>query len=106
MSQTQVSSSLKVNVRKAVQTAASYLNSFRDMLGDIKNLRLEEIELSEDKQFWLITLGFDIINNSDADTDDNPLFPLVESQNRERQYKIIKIDTQIGEVQSMKIREP
>jgi len=29
------------------------------MLGSFQNLLLEEVELSDKKQFWLITLGFD-----------------------------------------------
>lgn len=94
---------LKVDVRNAFAVAHSYLQSIRDMLGnELKNLRLEEIELSEDKQFWLITLGFDVPLNGDRDSVE--FFPSFTSKNR-REYKIFKVSTQTGEVQSMKIRE-
>ncbi|MBP0020249.1 MAG: hypothetical protein J7647_22175 [Cyanobacteria bacterium SBLK] len=95
---------MRYDVRAAVRTAAEYLKSFKDLLGSFENLRLEEIELSEDRKYWLITLGFDITNQSDPD--ENPLFPVLEGSDRERQYKLIKIDTFSGQPQSMKIRKP
>jgi len=49
-----------VNVQLAVQTASNYLQSLEPFIGnEITDVRLEEVELSEDEQFWLITLGFD-----------------------------------------------
>ncbi|MGK7924021.1 MAG: hypothetical protein AB4290_01990 [Spirulina sp.] len=103
MSQADMSVEGRISVRSAVQAAADYIQSFKDMLGNLENLRLEEIDLSEDKKCWSITLGFDITNNSNAD--ENPLFPIVEGKNQERQYKIINVDVRTGVVQSMKIRE-
>jgi len=48
-----------IDVRKAVVATINYLESFKDLMGSgFEDLRLEEVELSEDKQYWLITLGF------------------------------------------------
>ncbi|MFM6397286.1 MAG: hypothetical protein ACKPFF_11465, partial [Planktothrix sp.] len=47
------------DVRAAVGLAQNYFNNLQDMLGSFQNLLLEEVELSDKKQFWLITLGFD-----------------------------------------------
>ncbi len=50
----------RIHLKAAVNAAHSYLISIQDLIGEqLKNLRLEEVELSEDKKFWLITLGFD-----------------------------------------------
>jgi hypothetical protein len=95
---------IRYDVRAAAKAAVNYIQSFQDLLGNLENLRLEEVELSEDRKYWLITLGFDINNNSEVD--ENPLFPITEGTKQERQYKLIKVDTVSGQVQSMKIRNP
>jgi len=91
-----------VDVRSAVVVASEYFNSLQDMIGDyIEDLRLEEAELSEDKEHWFITLGF----IRPVDKTSNPLANLMVTRNYEREYKVFKIDATTGEVQSMKIRE-
>lgn len=91
-----------VDVRNAVLAASEYFNSLQDMIGGyIEDLRLEEAELSEDKEHWFITLGF----VRPVDKTSNPLANFMETPNYEREYKVFKIDAITGEVQSMKIRE-
>ena len=92
---------MTVDVRNAVGAAQNYIVSLQDMIGRPEDLRLEEAELSEDKQYWLITLGF----NRLVDKTSNPLADLVAIRNYERDYKVFKINAQTGEVQSMKIRQ-
>ncbi|OCR01902.1 hypothetical protein BCD67_05305 [Oscillatoriales cyanobacterium USR001] len=94
--------SLNIDVRAAVSAAENYLTSLQDKIGlTIQDLRLEEVELSEDKTYWLITIGF----NRLTDTANNPLgLPTI--PHHEREYKIFKIDAETGEVKSMKIRQP
>ena len=91
---------MSVDVRTAVINAENYLQSLEDLLGkDLKNFRLEEVELSEDKQFWYITIGYDrpvIKRKTVLKIDYLPQY--------EREYKIFKINSQTGEVESMKIR--
>lgn len=64
----------------------------------IKGLRLEETELSEDKQHWLITLGFDI----PVDAHRDPLGLIEVKPKYEREYRVFKVDAQTGEVQAIK----
>ncbi|HAG85777.1 MAG TPA: hypothetical protein DCL61_32720 [Cyanobacteria bacterium UBA12227] len=91
---------MKIDVRGAVMAAKQYFQSLQDMIGQqLQDLRLEEVELSEDKQFWFITLGFDRPANK------NSLLKDIVPPNYERVYRIFKIDSESGEVQSMKIRE-
>ncbi|XDE62112.1 hypothetical protein AB3M80_27190 [Arthrospira platensis BEA 1257B] len=51
---------MKTDVKAAAIAAKQYLISLWETMGnlDIQDLRVEEVELSEDDQSWLITLGF------------------------------------------------
>lgn len=96
-----------IDVRKAVLAAQDYFNSVQDLMSqngplDIQDLRLEEIELSEDKKFWFVTIGYDLPKSAMR----NPLLPeVVKMKEWERNYKIFKINADTGNVESMKIRE-
>lgn len=81
----------------AAQIARAYLRSVKSMLGgvEIQNIRLEEIQISEDEQLWLVTLGFDRVLDEDE--------ALVPNQTR-REYKLFEIDANTRKVKSMKIR--
>ena len=58
-------------------------------------MQLEEVELSEDKAHWLITLSYEGLSSSGASS------MLV---GKSLLYKIFKLDAKQGEVISMKIR--
>ncbi len=91
-----------IDVQKAVITAQNYLFSLPDTTGIVReDLRLEEVEISDDKKYWFITLGF----SRPVDKSKNPLADLVAISSYERVYKVFKINAETGEVQSMKIRE-
>lgn len=98
-------SSTLINVRSAVDAATKYLQEVKDLLiepgAPIQGLRIEETELSEDDQYWLITLGFDRLVPAHLD----PLLAISITRKYEREYRIFKIDAQTGKVQSMKVRE-
>jgi hypothetical protein len=86
-----------IDLKQAVQATYDYLQSLQGMMGHpLNNLRLEEVELSEDRNFWLITLGFDSIIKK------NRL--AIELDISTREYKIFKVNSQSGEVEAMKIR--
>lgn len=85
-----------VNVQTAAQNATSFLQSLAPQIGaEIIDIRLEEVELSEDEKFWFITLGF----SRSVDTQ----FAILQGQ-KQRDYKQFKIDAETGEVKAMKIR--
>lgn len=88
-----------IDVKAAVSSASSYLRSLQDVIGDsLENLMLEEVELSDDKRFWLITLGFDRPSRSS-------FFPIGGSPTIQRTYKLFRVNAETGEVEAMKIRE-
>ncbi|QLE55465.1 hypothetical protein [Nostoc sp. TCL26-01] len=90
----------RIDVKTAVKAAYEYIISIQDMLGNsLNDLRLEEVELSPDQQFWLITLGFDVSEKSQP----SPLFN--SSVTTKRVYKLFKVDSFTGKVEAMKIRE-
>lgn len=97
-----------IDLKTAVSATHDYLLSIQDIMGSLEDLRLEEVELSEDKKYWLITLGFDLpVRNQ------NPLgiaLDITGSLRREgnllvRKYKLFKVNSETGEVEAMKIRE-
>ncbi len=94
-----------IDVKAAVGSAHNYLQSIKDLMGGtLENLRLEEVELSDDERTWSITLGFDV-------PDTKSLFPeLARAQSLtlpyKREYKLFQVDAKTGLIKSMKIREP
>ncbi len=91
----------KIDVKTAVIAANNYLQDMKDLM-DVKleNLRLEEVELSEDTHEWLITLGFD----TPARMNTLGNLALGTSSLYQREYKILRVDSETGEIKSMKIR--
>jgi hypothetical protein len=99
---------MNVDVRGAVVAAENYFKSLKDKISNqVQDLRLEEVELSEDKNFWFVTLGFErpVIQRKKPLSELLPAPALPPDYKYEREYKIFKIDVKTGEVQSMKIRE-
>jgi hypothetical protein len=80
-----------IDVKTAVQRAMLYA---KDMFRPesvlslyLPSLLLEEVELSDDEKFWLVTLGWD-----------------ADRLGTSRIYKIFKVRAEDGEVVSVKIR--
>jgi hypothetical protein len=104
----------KIDLRKAVQSVKQYITEYRDVLGrNINDLKIEEIELSEDNKYWLITVSFNYEKLPDKQKTYtvNPLFlkkiseemPQKQTFIIERDYKVFKVDNSTGEVVSMKM---
>ncbi|MDJ0634094.1 MAG: hypothetical protein QNJ34_12965 [Xenococcaceae cyanobacterium MO_188.B29] len=105
----------QIDLRTAINNVRNYISEFNDILGNnLDNVLIEETELSEDKKFWLITIGFDrkIDPNTVVKTDTNNLLFSEEMTNLlpqrktltvERVYKTFKVDSATGEVISMKM---
>jgi hypothetical protein len=95
-----------IDIKTAVSKSVEYLQSITDMLiqqGEkIEDLRLEETELSEDRQYWLVTLGYDRPTPVHLDQ-----LMGIGGLNRkyQREWRVFRVDAETGEVLSMKIRE-
>jgi hypothetical protein len=82
-----------LDVKEAAQRASQYFASLYADQG-VLNVQLEEVELADEGQFWLITLSYP------GDSPNNPFLNTIPH----RKYKVFKIDAKTGEVKSMKIR--
>jgi hypothetical protein len=82
-----------IDVKEATEIARSHLASF---FPDAEKVQLEEVELTENKSHWFITLSYEGVSNSVASS------LLVGKSLR---YKMFKLDAESGEVISMKIRD-
>ena len=95
-----------IDVKQAIKAAKESLSGlYQDF--EVKDLLLEEVELTEDEKFWNITLGFSVPRMGTEPQlyqqyarQDPILFPT----KYERQYKLFKIDTTSGQMKSMTIR--
>lgn len=92
-----------ISVKDAFNSVYQYLQSIQELLGDqLEDLRLEEVELSEDRQSWLITLGYDIPVKNRLE---NVLGSAFSTPAFRREYKLFRVNSETGEVEAMKIRE-
>lgn len=85
----------QVDGRQATQAAFTY---FRTLFSDrsFSEPSLEEIEMSKDGQFWLVTLGFNAPRPANKTLPDFLQVPI-------RKLKVFKVDAATGQVLSMKI---
>lgn len=89
-----------MDVKAAVKLAKEHvLDLFADE--NITNLGLEEVELTQDEQEWVVTLGF----SRPWDEPRNTLASLAESNIPRRSYKTVRIYDQSATVSCIKNRE-
>jgi hypothetical protein len=91
----------RVDVHKAVKAAIAFFEkSFAHE--KVENLQLEEVELSEDNRFWLITLGYD----DPAATNLYEATKIVAALRPRplRKYKVVRVDAENGKAVAVKIR--
>jgi hypothetical protein len=87
-----------ISIRDAAKRA---LDFYKEIYPSTSGELIEEVELDESKQYWLITLSFL------GTVSDNTMSPLsaVLQPKYERNYKIFKVNANSGNVESMKIRQ-
>ncbi len=93
------------DVKTAVKSAYHYVRELQDLMGsDLDDLRLEEVELSEDEKTWLVTLGYDVPVKRKSALDE-----MMQSINAprgfKREYKLFAVNASTGKIESMKIRQ-
>jgi len=95
-----------IDVKTAVSFAYGYLRDVQDMVGgNLEDLRLEEVELSDDKRSWLITLGYDLPVKNRSQLEELLTAPNLPKKTFKREYKLFRVNSETGEVESMKIRQ-
>ncbi len=96
-----------VDVTSAVRAAGEYFKNIElDLSGKApENLRLEEVEKTEDREYWLITLGYDVsqkVNRIAAMFASSDAEPAMEYS---RVYELFRVNASTGEVEAIKIRK-
>lgn len=85
-----------LDVKEAVRVASEYIQTlFTEK--QIPELRLEEVEMSEDGKFWDVTMSF-VVREPTA-------YLSLGDSAKTREYKVFKVNAETGQVQSMKIRK-
>ena len=90
-----------LTVKEAVRAAQEWVTEVYSE-NEVPHLRLEEVELSSDERFWMITLGWEAVPGWREDATPFGSFGI---QKLPRVYKKLMVDAESGEVKSMKIRE-
>ena len=88
-----------VDVKQAVKSAESFARELFDD-ADLRQLRLEEVELSKDGRCWNVTLGW-----AEPAVMQPTLVLNGSVQRPPRVYKLFEVDAESGKVNAMKIRE-
>lgn len=84
-----------IPLKRATQAAAEHV---REIYPDADNILIEEIEMNPEQR-WVITLSFLVPSEKGVG-------PFADWQpDRKRMYKIFTMDSESGEMISMKIRE-
>jgi hypothetical protein len=81
-----------IDVKQAVRRAFEFAKDFQDVM-NAANLTLEEVELTKDGQLWLVTLGY--FDSAEI------LEGHLTGSERQRRYKLLRIDANSGEVLGM-----
>jgi hypothetical protein len=91
----------KIDVKEAVRKSVAYFLKLYPKLGTGANVMLEEVEISEDGSYWIVTVGYDMQRHASELTGNlrDVFGPKVV-----RHYKVFKVDAKTGRIISMKIR--
>jgi hypothetical protein len=96
-----------VDVKQAVDAATEYFSK----LMTVRDIRLEEIEISDDDRFWCITLSGLVPSQKPLFSVENEGQPALSAlgdlfrPDFERVYRVFTFDAANGSIRSMKIRQ-
>ena len=85
-----------LDAKRAVEVAWDY---FHTLLKNISpsNVSVEEVELSSDRKYWLVTLSFEELRRKSPHLPDFMQVP-------RQKFKVFKVERESGRVVSMKMR--
>jgi hypothetical protein len=92
-----------IDMKQAVQIALDFCRSFygQDKLAD---LILEEVELTEDEKFWLVTMGFNLgqVETGQPSANISGSSP---TKRPDHVFKTMKVDANNGRALSLRIKK-
>ena len=92
-----------IDMKQAVQIALEFC---RNLYGQEKlaDLLLEEVELSDDEKFWLVTIGFNLGQGETSQPSTNISGGSL-TKRLDHVFKIMKVDAGSGRALSLKIKK-
>lgn len=95
-----------IAVKDAIQKAREFFRNVKEQ-DNPRNVQLEEVDQSEDGQYWLITLGYDAAYREIGPVMGQDFFTgKRQIASIPREYKILKIARDTGDVLAMNNRLP
>ncbi len=86
----------KIDVKTAVEAALQYVKSLYAGQ-NLRDLLLEEVELSDRDNEWLVTVGFSLPKEEQG--------LLITPRQLARHYKVVRVDAETAQALSMRIRD-
>lgn len=89
----------QVDIKSAVRRAMEFVRGLYEGV-ELKDLALEEVRLSDDDQWWLVTIGFRSLGGyTEVQGRSATLFPMGGASvvRLPRDLKLVKIDTRTGQ---------
>ena len=95
-----------VDLKAAATSASNYFALAMD--GKVRDIRLEEVEISDDGSSWRVTLSGLVPAPENPRTlmsyGREPILQQLTKEQEERAYKLFDVDAATGQVRAMKIR--
>lgn len=87
-----------LDVKNAIKAAMNFFDELFPK-NDFKDILLEEVEFSEDRDSWFVTIGF-----SRRATEETSSYARLTQSEFVRVYKVFEVSAINGSVKSMKVR--
>lgn len=92
-----------ITAKHAVKMALEYVREmYADSGSQIMDLSLEEIQPTDDGDWWHVTVGFFRLSDPNISPSAYLVAP---SSEKKRQYKIVPVNRQTGDIRGLCIRE-
>ena len=94
--------------KAAVDSALDYLKTLYE--GSARDPLLEELEMADDKKFWIVTIGFNAIETVPASSLEEAIaqansLGFKDKRKLMRKFRVLKVDAESGQVESLKAKE-
>ena len=98
-----------IDIKEAIDSAVAKFSELYSKSG-YRDIKLEEVELTDDDKYWLITISYMLPQNETEtalETAASDLLKnLAQMRKYQRDFKTIQIDADTGAFRSMKITSP
>lgn len=89
------------------EAISSARSNVQKLVADAKNIRLEEVLISEDEKLYEVTLSYDVSSPKDSlpAGRNSSLFALATIMGQRREHKVFLVDSQSGKFRGFRNKE-